>query len=290
LKGTQSGGAFCTYKSVESFKVKLINAGKDGEIFGWKYCTFKKYFSIIHNCMCLKDVVISGIWLMGIMVQINPVSAQLKNDYPIQPVDFTHVQVTDNFWAPKIKVNADVTIPYTLQMCQSTGRIDNFLRASGSLKDDKHTTYPFDESDVYKVIEGASYSLQAKPNPAMERYLDTLIGYIAAAQEADGYLYTFRTMKPSKPHDWVGQKRWEKDEDLSHELYNLGHLYEAAVAHYRATGKRNLLNIAIKSADLLVQTFGWGKEEKFPGHQVIETGLGKLYRVTGKQEYLDLAK
>ena len=116
--------------------------------------------------MCYKAVIIPGICLMGFLLQVNPAAAQLKNDYPIQPVDFTQVQVTDDFWAPKIKVNADVTIPYTLQKCQSTGRIDNFLRASGSLKDDKHTTYPFDESDVYKVIEGASYSLQAKPNPA----------------------------------------------------------------------------------------------------------------------------
>jgi DUF1680 family protein len=244
----------------------------------------------MNNCFQYKGGVIYSLFLMGFVLTGNEATAQLQNDYPIQPVDFTQVQVTDNFWAPKIKVNADVTIPYTLQKCQSTGRIDNFLRASGALKDDKHTTYPFDESDVYKVIEGASYSLQANPNPAMEQYLDTLIGYMAAAQEADGYLYTFRTMQSSKPHDWIGVKRWEKDEDLSHELYNLGHLYEAAVAHYRATGKKNLLNIAIKSADMLVQTFGWGKEEKFPGHQVIETGLGRLYRVTGKQEYLDLAK
>ncbi|WP_460557943.1 glycoside hydrolase family 127 protein [Ferruginibacter profundus] len=217
-------------------------------------------------------------------------AAQLKNDYPIQPVAFTQVHVTDNFWAPKIKVNAEVTIPYTLQQCKNTGRINNFLRAAGTLKDDKSTTYTFDESDVYKIIEGASYSLQAKPDPALEKYLDTLISYIATAQEKDGYLYTFRTMHNSKPHEWMGAKRWEKEEDLSHELYDVGHLYEAAVAHYRATGKKNLLNIAIKNADLLVKTFGWGKEEKFPGHQIIETGLGKLYRVTGKKEYLELAK
>jgi DUF1680 family protein len=239
------------------------------------------------NRNCLS---ITAIGVIGLLFDSNPAAGQLKNDYPIQPVAFTQVHVTDNFWAPKIKVNADVTIPYTLQQCKKTGRIDNFFRAAGTLKDDKHTTYTFDESDVYKVIEGASYSLQAKPNPALEKYLDTLITYIAAAQEKDGYLYTFRTMHNSKPHEWIGTKRWEKEEDLSHELYDAGHLYEAAVAHYRATGKKNLLNIAIKNADLLVKTFGWGKEEKFPGHQIIETGLGKLYRVTGKKEYLDLAK
>jgi DUF1680 family protein len=230
------------------------------------------------------------IGITGLLLKSNLSLAQLKNDYPIQPVAFTQVHVMDNFWAPKIKVNAEITSPYTLEQCKKTGRIDNFLRAAGKLNDDKHTTYTFDESDVYKVIEGASYSLQAKANPDLEKYLDTLIADIAAAQEKDGYLYTFRTMKNSKPHEWMGSKRWEKEEDLSHELYDAGHLYEAAVAHYQATGKRTLLNIAIKNADLLVKTFGWGKEEKFPGHQIVETGLTKLYRVTGKKEYLNLAK
>jgi len=215
---------------------------------------------------------------------------QLKNDYPIQPVAFTQVQVRDNFWAPKIRVNAEVTIPYTLDQCKRTGRIDNFLVAAGKKKADKLTEYTFDDTDLYKVIEGASYGLQVKKNPELERYLDTLIGIIGDAQEADGYLYTFRTAKMPKPHEWMGSKRWEKEEDLSHELYNSGHLFEAAVAHYQATGKKNLLNIALRNADLLVKTFGPGKEEKFPGHQIVETGLTKLYRVTGKKEYLDLAK
>lgn len=220
----------------------------------------------------------------------NLVNAQLKNDYPIQPVTFTQVHVTDNFWAPKIKVNADVTIPYTLEQCRKTGRIDNFLIAAGKKKADKLTEYTFDDTDLYKIIEGASYGLQVTKNPDLEKYLDTLIAIIGDAQEKDGYLYTFRTANMDKPHDWVGSKRWEKEEDLSHELYNSGHLFESAVAHYQATGKKSLLNIAIRNADLLVKTFGYGKEEKFPGHQIIETGLTKLYRVTGKKEYLDLAK
>jgi DUF1680 family protein len=216
--------------------------------------------------------------------------AQVKRDYPIQPVLFTQVRVTDDFWAPKLRVNAEVTIPYTLGQCVKTGRIDNFLRAAGKLPSDTMTAFPFDDTDLYKAIEGASYSLQTKRNPALEKYLDTLIADIAAAQEPDGYLYTFRTMKASKPHEWVGAKRWQNEEDLSHELYDCGHLYEAAVAHYQATGKKNLLNVATKNADLLVKTFGKGKEEKFPGHQIVETGLTRLYRVTGKKEYLDLAK
>ncbi|WP_343674859.1 beta-L-arabinofuranosidase domain-containing protein [Chitinophaga sp.] len=216
--------------------------------------------------------------------------AQVKKDYPIQPVAFTQVQVSDNFWAPKIRVNAEVTIPYTLEQCRKTGRIDNFRRAAHTIPGDSMTEYTFDDTDLYKVIEGASYGLQVKKNPALEQYLDSLIAIIGAAQEKDGYLYTFRTVHASHPHPWIGTKRWEMEEDLSHELYNAGHLYEAAVAHYQATGKKTLLNIAIKNANLLVSTFGYGKEEKWPGHQIVETGLTKLYRVTGDTAYLHLAK
>ncbi len=236
----------------------------------------------------LKKNILPGV--IGLLCSSSIANAQLKNDYPIQPVTFTQVHVMDNFWAPKINVNAGVTIPYTLDQCRKTGRIDNFLRAAGKIPVDTMTAYPFDDTDLYKIIEGASYSLQAKKNPALEKYLDTLISVIASAQEPDGYLYTFRTMNAPNPHEWIGSKRWEKEEDLSHELYNAGHLYESAVAHYQATGKKNLLNIATRNADLLVKTFGLGKEEKFPGHEIVETGLTKLYRVTGKKEYLTLAK
>ncbi len=213
-----------------------------------------------------------------------------RRDYPIQPVPFTEVQLTDAFWAPKVRMNAEVTIPYVLEMCKEHGRIDNFLRAAHTLKGDQTTVYPFDDTDVYKVIEGASYGLQVKKNPQLEQYLDSLIAIIGAAQEPDGYLYTFRSIHAAKPHEWIGSRRWEKEEQLSHELYNSGHLFEAAVAHYQATGKRNLLDIALKNADLLVKDFGYGKVEAYPGHQIVETGLVKLYRVTGEQKYLDLAK
>ncbi len=213
-----------------------------------------------------------------------------RNDYPIQPVDFTQVHINDKFWTPKIAVNAGITIPYVLDKCKETGRINNFLEAAGVVKSDKLTEFPFDDTDLYKVIEGASYSLQEKPDAKLEQYIDTLITYIGAAQEPDGYLYTFRTVKAAKPHPWIGATRWEKEEELSHELYNAGHLYEAAVAHYKATGKKSLLNIAIKNADLLVKDFGWGKVEAYPGHQIVELGLAKLYRVTGNKAYLDLAK
>ncbi len=229
-------------------------------------------------------------FLLWGMVQAEAQQLVPERDYPILPVAFTQVKVSDRFWAPKIKVNADVTIPYTLEQCRKTGRIDNFLRAAGKLPGDQLTEFTFDDTDLYKVIEGASYSLQVQQNPALEKYLDTLIAYIAAAQEPDGYLYTFRTVKAAKPHPWIGSKRWEKEEDLSHELYNSGHLFEAAVAHYQATGKKTLLDVAIRNADLLVHDFGFGKTERFPGHQIVETGLTKLYRVTGNTKYLNLAK
>jgi len=213
-----------------------------------------------------------------------------QKDYPIQPVPFTQVHVNDNFWQPKMEVNANITIPYVLAQCKANGRVDNFLRAAKLLGGDQLSEFPFDDTDIYKVIEGASYAMEVKSNPKLERYIDTLITIIGAAQEKDGYLYTFRTVNAKKPHEWIGKKRWENEEVLSHELYDAGHLYEAAVAHYQATGKKTLLNIALKNADLLVRTFGYGKEEKYPGHQIVEIGLVKLYRVTGNKQYLDLAK
>jgi DUF1680 family protein len=215
-------------------------------------------------------------------------------DYPIQPVPFTAVKMTDNFWAPRIKKNATVTIPIAFGYCESTGRVKNFEIAAGLDTGKFQTIYPFDDSDVYKIIEGASYSLQTFPDPKLEGYLDTLIRKISLAQEPDGYLYTNRTIAEKHGgkglHEWAGKERWVQDSVLSHELYNLGHLYEAAVAYYQATGKRTLLDVALKSADLVNKDFGWDREKVYPGHQVIEMGLVKLYRVTGEKKYLDLAK
>lgn len=214
-----------------------------------------------------------------------------QRDYPIQPVSFVSVKFSDNFWAPRIRTNQDVTIPIALKHCYNTGRVDNFKKAGGLMPGYFDTQFTFDDTDIYKIIEGISYSLQMYPNKELEARMDTLIYYIQKAQEPDGYLYTARTAgEPRKLHEWVGEKRWEKDPDLSHELYNCGHLYEAAVAHYQATGKRTLLDVAVKNADLLVADFGPGKLAYEPGHQIVEMGLVKMYRVTGKKEYLDLAK
>jgi DUF1680 family protein len=168
---------------------------------------------------------------------------QVSADYPIQPVPFTAVKLTDSFWAPRIKRNASVTIPIAFGYCESTGRVRNFEIAAGLDTGKFQTIYPFDDSDVFKIIEGASYSLQSFPDQNLDLYLDTLISKIAAAQEPDGYLYTNRTIAEKHGgvglHEWASKNRWEMDSVLSHELYNLGHLYEAAVAHYQATGKRS---------------------------------------------------
>lgn len=214
----------------------------------------------------------------------------VAKDYPIQPLSFTQVQLTDDFWAPRLQIHQEKTLEYTLDQCEASGRINNFRRAAGQQEGDFCTEYPFDDSDVFKILEGASYSLQLAPDTALEEKVDSIIAIIAASQEEDGYLYSTRTIDPDNPHEWAGATRWELTHDLSHELYNLGHLYEAAAAHYWATGKRTLLDIAIKSADLVDRDFGWGKIERPPGHQVIEMGLAKLYRVTGEERYLKLAQ
>jgi len=212
----------------------------------------------------------------------------MHTDYPIKPVPFTQVQVLGGLWGKRLEVNRTVIIPLAFRHCQETGRIDNFARAAGKMPGPFRGLH-FDDSDVYKVIEGACYSLAIWRDDALERYLDELIAKIAAAQEPDGYLYTARTVDPDNPPEAAGPTRWSNLQH-SHELYNAGHLYEAAVAHFQATGKRTLLNVALKNADLVAKTFGPHGRKDVPGHQEIEIGLAKLYRVTGDKRYLDLAK
>ena len=210
-------------------------------------------------------------------------------------MSFTTVHLNDIFWAPRIETNRLVSIPFAFEQCEKSGRMDNFERAAKALRGEELTNRkppgtPFDDTDPYKVLEGASYALAVKPDPKLDSYLDELIAKIGKAQEPDGYLYTARTIDPEHPHAWSGKERWTKDPDLSHELYNAGHLFEAAAAHYQATGKTNLLRIAIKEADLLCKTFGPDKLHIWPGHEIVEIGLVKLYRVTGEARYLELAK
>jgi uncharacterized protein len=210
-------------------------------------------------------------------------------DYPIKPVSFTDVTFNDNFWKARLETNRTSTIPANFKKCEETGRIDNFSKAAG-LMEGPHVGIFFNDSDVFKVMEGAAYSLSVHPDPELDTYLDDLIAKIAAAQEEDGYLYTARTIDPSAVKaDREGLERWSNLK-MSHELYNVGHMYEAAVAHYLATGKRNFLEVALKNADFVDSVFGVDKKRDIPGHQEIEMGLVKLYRVTGEERYLKLAK
>ena len=212
--------------------------------------------------------------------------------YPIDPVPFTSVKVTDSFWGQRLKASREVTIPLAFSKCEETGRYLNFINAAHPNDTIKVGGLSFDDTDVYKTIEGASYLLQTYPDKQLERYIDSVLVIVAAAQEPDGYLYTSRTMNPKHPHQWAGSRRWEKVEELSHEFYNLGHMIEGAIAHYQATGKRNFLDIAVKYADCVCREIGGnpGQLTLVPGHQIAEMALAKLYLVTGDRKYLDQAK
>lgn len=219
-------------------------------------------------------------------------SVDTNSDYTYKDVPFTQVHFTDRFWAPRIETIRSVTVPFAFQKCEETHRIDNFAVAAKLMEGKFNSPYPFDDSDVFKIMEGASYLLAVKEDKALDAYMDSIIHLIGAAQEPDGYLYTTRTIGGASQHPWAGDKRWVNERDNSHELYNVGHMYEAAVAHFQATGKRTFLDIAIKSANLLCNTFGpeEGKITVAPGHQEVEIGLVKLYRATGDKRYLDLSQ
>jgi DUF1680 family protein len=232
------------------------------------------------------------IWLLlAVLAQVTVLprtSTAPTKDYPIRAVPLTSVRITDAFWAPKREINRTVTIPHIMQQNELTGRVDNFLKAAKQ-KPGPYQGQRYNDTDVYKVIEAASWSLATHPDPALDKKVDDLIAIIAAAQEPDGYLYTPRSVDPANPAPGAGPERWSWLH-TSHELYDQGHMVEAAVAHYEATGKRNFLDVATKSADLMTRVFGPDKRRDVPGHEEVELALVKLYRVTGQQKYLDLAK
>ncbi|MBN1833954.1 MAG: glycoside hydrolase family 127 protein [Deltaproteobacteria bacterium] len=261
-----------------------------------------RFLSLIGDVSLYNRLAISLLLILFVTLHIFsclPVKNQDRSfntgSYMITPVDLRNVKLTDRFWLPIVQRIQEKTIPYALEKCRNEGRLDNFLIAGGHMEGSVKGKMPFDDTDVYKIIEGASISLISAPNPELEKELDNMIEIIGKGQEADGYLTTWRTINPNKPPSpWVKAiegRRWESLE-ASHELYNAGHLYEAAYAHHKATGKENFLKIVYRNADLIVKTFGSeeGQIAAVPGHQIIETGLIKLYFASGKEEYLRLAK
>ena len=241
---------------------------------------------------------------------IMPATAQktktLSNGYPFSQVPFTSVKIAhDSFWGSRLQAAREVTIPLAFSKCETEHRYKNFEMAAYTLQHPGHKGletkewnvskfmgFSFDDTDVYKTIEGASYILQTYPDKKLKAYIDSVLDVVAAAQEPDGYLYTARTINPKHPHGWSGDKRWVKDEELSHELYNLGHMVDAACAHYQATGSTKFLDIAKRYADCVVREVGPkdGQAKVVPGHQIAEMALARLYTLTGEKKYLDEAK
>ena len=199
----------------------------------------------------------------------------------LSAVPFTDVTVSDEFWAPRIETNRTESLPHNFQWCDKTGRFSNFAKAGGLMKGDFQGIY-FNDSDVYKVLEGASYSLASHPDPKLDKMVDDVIAKIASAQDDDGYLMTFYTL--AEPNN-----RWTNLHKM-HELYCAGHMFEGAVAHYQATGKRTFLDVAIRVADNIDSIFGPDKRHDVPGHEEIELALVKLYRITGEGRYFKLAQ
>ena len=221
--------------------------------------------------------------------------AESSRDYPITPVDFTQVKLRRGFWKDWVETAHDATIPFAFQKCEETGRIDNFIFAGGIKEGKFQGKYGFNDSDLYKIMEGAAYALMIEEDPGLRAYLDTLVYYVSEAQEEDGYLYTAKTLNANDYTDFYcctysEEGRWIETPNYSHEFYNVGHMYEAAVAHYLATGSRAFLDVAINNANLIYDVCITQGNNYVPGHQEIEIGLIKLYRVTDDERYLQLAK
>ncbi len=249
-------------------------------------------------------VVLSAALAMPAMAQKNVKT--LSNGYPFTQVPFTSVKISPNtFWGARLKAAREVTVPLAFSKCESEHRYKNFEMAAYTLQHPGHEGldtkewdvskfmgFSFDDTDVYKTIEGASYILQTYPDKKMVAYIDSVLNVVGAAQEPDGYLYTARTINPKHPHGWSGDTRWSKVERLSHELYNLGHMVDAACAHYQATGSAKFLNIAKRYADCVIKEVGpgAGQHKVVPGHQIAEMALARLYTLTGEKKYLDEAK
>lgn len=199
----------------------------------------------------------------------------------LRPIPISTVKLKDKFWQPRLTALQEVTLPTQYELLEQTGRIDNFRRVAGKAGGEFRGLY-FNDSDVYKWVEAAAWSLAVQPNEKIAELIDKVIGEIEAAQDTDGYLNTFFSLERK------GQ-RWTNLRDM-HELYCAGHLFQAAIAHNRVTGNDRLLKVSIRFADHIAQVFGWGKKEEPDGHPEVEMALVELYRETGERRYLELAQ
>ena len=197
----------------------------------------------------------------------------------ITPVNFSEVNINDGFWTPRLESHKNVTLNVCIDQIENqTGRIRNFENAAKG--EGEHSGIFFDDSDVYKALEGMAYSLQNNPDPVLEAKCDEWIDKFAAAQQEDGYINTFYTLTGL-------ENRWDNMD--KHEMYCAGHMIEAGVAYYNVTGKRKLLDVCIRMADHMMTVFGPGKRDWVPGHEEIELALVKLYQTTGEKKYLEFA-
>jgi DUF1680 family protein len=219
-----------------------------------------------------------------------------NGDYSFQPVPFTKAKMNDCFWSPRVETNRNVTIAHALRQCEESGRIENFKIAGGLSNGKWRGGAGYYDSDVSKVIEGAAYCLSVEKDPRLEARIDEIIGYYAAAQEPDGFLYTLWTARGTLTSEEYSKltsrpelaDRWS-NYAAAHSDYNAGHMYEAGVAYFLATGKRALLDVCLKNADLFIRTCNPQRRIDPPGHQEVEIGLVKLYRLTGERKYLEQA-
>jgi len=208
-------------------------------------------------------------------------AAGMADERPLSPLSYRDVRLNGGFWGARQETTFHKTLPAVFRQCEQTGRISNFDKAAGK-EEGKHEGYFFNDSDVYKTIEGAAYALALAGDEKLDQYVDELIAKIAAAQEPDGYLNTYYTLVEP-------ERKWT-DLANKHELYCAGHLIEAGIAHFEATGKRNLLDVAVRFADLIESRYGPGKRADVPGHEEIELALIRLHHLTGEARYLNLAR
>jgi hypothetical protein len=236
-----------------------------------------------------KTILLLTVCLMGL-------NSSLMATGEIKQVPFTDVQVKDQFWKQRLDVMRNTTIRYAFQKCTDAGQLRNFEYAGKIVSGEKkvgevkfQSGNPYDDAEVYKVLEGASYVLTTQKDTELEAYCDGVVDLICSAQEPDGYLQTNFTIH-NPLHPWYEGEKWKMDWNLSHETFNVAELIEAAIAYYMATGKDKLLNCARKAADNMLSVFNENGIKMAPGHAVVEMALVRLYELTREERYLQGCK